>query len=107
MQSINQIDEIQARSRQFVEDRHWQLYQSPKNLSMALIVEAAELVEHFQWETEESSRFPNEQKQQEIADELSDILIYSLRLADELKIKLGTHALDKITRNCEKYPIPS
>ena len=99
--------DIQSRSRKFVEDRQWQNYQTPKNLSMALIVEAAELVEHFQWVTEDQSQNPNPAKKIEISNELADILIYLLRIADELNIDIGNHALKKIELNHLKYPISS
>ena len=89
----------------FVEERDWDLFQTPKNLSMALIVEAAELDEHFQWrQPEESDSLTNNQKEK-VAEELADILIYAVRLADRLGINLEQSAKDKLTKNRRKYPV--
>jgi NTP pyrophosphatase (non-canonical NTP hydrolase) len=89
----------------FVEERDWGLFQTPKNLSMALIVEAAELVEHFQWmQPEESDSLTNEKKRN-VAEELADILIYTVRLADRIGIDLEQSAKDKLTKNRRKYPV--
>ncbi len=89
----------------FVEERDWDLFQTPKNLSMALIVEAAELVEHFQWmQPEESDSLTNDKKKK-VAEELADILIYTVRLADRLGLDLEQSAKDKLTKNRRKYPV--
>ena len=98
------LDEIKRRSGEFVNARNWQTYQTPKNLSMAMAVEAAELLEHFQWLSEAESMAPDSGKREEIAEELSDVLIYIVRIADVLDIDLATSALNKIARNEEKYP---
>ena len=89
----------------FVGKRDWDLFQTPKNLSMALIVEAAELVEHFQWMQPEESDSLDNDKKKKVADELADILIYTVRLADRLGIDLEQSAKDKLTKNCQKYPV--
>ena len=96
---------LQGLTRQFVEARDWQSFQSPKNLSMGMIVEAGELVEHFQWLTEEQSRSIDSAKKAEVADEIADVLVFLLRLADELNIDLGAWTEQKIFRNGEKYPV--
>jgi NTP pyrophosphatase (non-canonical NTP hydrolase) len=83
----------------FVEERDWDLFQTPKNLSMALIVEAAELVE-----PEESDSLTND-KTKKVAEELADILIYTVRLADRLGLDLEQSAKDKLTKNRRKYPV--
>ena len=89
----------------FVEERDWDLFQTPKNLSMALIVEAAELVEHFQWmQPDESDSLTNDKKDM-VAEELADILIYTVRLADRLGIDLEQSVKDKLTKNRRKYPV--
>ena len=89
----------------FVEERDWGLFQTSKNLSMALIVEAAELVEHFQWmQPEESDSLTNEKKRN-VAEELADILIYTVSLADRIGIDLEQSAKDKLTKNRQKYPV--
>jgi NTP pyrophosphatase (non-canonical NTP hydrolase) len=98
------LSTLKTRIRQFAEERDWDQFHSPKNLSMALIAEAAELVEHFQWLTEkESSTLPPE-KLQEVEAELADIFIYLLRIADKLGVDLMQAADTKISLNEQKYP---
>ena len=89
----------------FVEERDWDVFQTPKNLSMALIVEAAELVEHFQWMQPEESDSLTDDKKKKVAEELADILIYTVRLADRLGLDLEQSAKDKLTANLQKYPV--
>ena len=89
----------------FVEERDWDVFQTPKNLSMALIVEAAELVEHFQWMRPEESDSLTNDKKKKVAEELADILIYTVRLADRLGLDLEQSAKDKLTKNLQKYPV--
>jgi NTP pyrophosphatase (non-canonical NTP hydrolase) len=91
--------------RAFVAERDWEQFHSPKNLAMALSVEAAELVEHFQWLTEEQSRTLDAAARAPVADELADVLLYLVRIADELGIDLHAAARAKMTRNAEKYPV--
>ena len=101
---IDQLQDLKERIRRFAEERDWDQYHSPKNLAMALIVEAAEFVEHFQWLTEEQSRSLPADTRAEVEAELADILIYVIRIADRLDIDLYRAALDKLERNAEKYP---
>jgi NTP pyrophosphatase (non-canonical NTP hydrolase) len=97
--------ELNEQINLFVEERDWDVFQTPKNLSMALIVEAAELVEHFQWmQSEESDSLTNDKKEK-VAEELADILIYTVRLADRLGLDLEQSAKDKLTKNLQKYPV--
>ena len=98
------IDQLKLRLREFAAARDWDQFHSPKNLSMALIAEAAELVEHFQWLTEEQSVNLTSEKRAEVATELADIFIYLIRVADKLDIDLIQAANDKIAHNEEKYP---
>ncbi len=98
------IDEIQARLADFAKERDWEQFHSPKNLSMALAGEAGELLEIFQWLTQEQSRNLPEEKMAELRDELADVTIYLIRLADKLGIDLFSAAEAKIARNKEKYP---
>lgn len=102
--STEVLEEIQARLRRFIEERDWDQFHSPKNLSMALIVEAAELVEHFQWLTQEQSQQLPAEKLQEVAYELADIQIFLLRIADRLGIDLLDATSRKIDLNEQKYP---
>ncbi|MBI4985875.1 MAG: nucleotide pyrophosphohydrolase [Rhodocyclales bacterium] len=92
--------------RDFAAARAWQPFHTPKNLAMAMIVEAAELVEHFQWATPEESLRPSPEKLAAIRDEVADTLIYLVELADALDIDLVAAARDKIVKNALKYPAP-
>jgi NTP pyrophosphatase (non-canonical NTP hydrolase) len=82
------LEQIKARLREFAAERDWDQFHSPKNLTMALIVEAAELVEHFQWLKEEESAALPPDKLTEVEQELADIQIYLIRLADKLNVDL-------------------
>ena len=98
------LDNLKTRLREFAGERDWDQFHSPKNLSMALIAEAAELIEHFQWLTqEESSNMPAD-KLKEVGQELADILIYIIMIADKLGIDLVEAADRKIDLNAVKYP---
>jgi NTP pyrophosphatase (non-canonical NTP hydrolase) len=101
---IDQLQDLKTRLRKFAGERDWNKFHSPKNLAMALIVEAAELVEHFQWLTEEQSRSLPDEKRAEVEAELADILIYLVRIADKLNIDLYPAALRKLEQNAGKYP---
>lgn len=98
------LENLKLRLRQFAEERDWDQFHSPKNLSMALIAEAAELVENFQWLTEDQSASLPKDKLQEVAQELADIQIYLVRIADKLNIDLLKAADEKLTLNIKKYP---
>ena len=91
--------------RQFAADRDWEQFHTPMNLAIALSVEAAELLEHFQWLTsDESQRLPAD-KSSAIRLEMADVLLYLIRLADRLGIDLAASAFDKIAINAKKYPV--
>jgi len=97
--------ELLARKlRDFAAARDWEQFHSPKNLASALIVEAGELLEHFQWLTEEQSRTISPEKREEVAEELADVLLYLVQLASVLNVDLGDAALKKIQKNAERYP---
>jgi len=89
----------------FSRERDWAPFHSPKNLSMALAVEAAELMEHFQWLREQQSATLSPEKKDAVAQELADVLIYLVRLASQLDIDLESAAWSKLHLNCQKYPI--
>jgi NTP pyrophosphatase (non-canonical NTP hydrolase) len=98
------LEGLKHRLREFAAERDWDQFHSPKNLSMALIAEAAELVEHFQWLSEaQSAQLPLE-KLQEVETELADILVYLIRMADKLGVDLIAAAERKIEINEKKYP---
>ncbi|HEU0282348.1 MAG TPA: nucleotide pyrophosphohydrolase [Gallionella sp.] len=95
---------LRDKLRAFAEARDWDQFHSPKNLSMALMVEAAELMEHFQWLTEaQSTELPPDDKQA-VGEELADILLYLVRLSDKLGVDLREAALLKLEKNALKYP---
>ena len=95
---------LRDRLREFAEARDWGQFHSPKNLSMALMVEAAELMEHFQWLTEAQSNSLLDQDKAAVAEELADVLLYLVRLADRLDVDLRAAALAKLEKNGLKYP---
>jgi len=99
------LTELKQRIRDFAEARDWDQFHSPKNLSMALSAEVAEVVEHFQWLTEEQSKNLPKDKLAEVETELADTLIYLIRLADKLDIDLLKAAQNKIDINEQKYPV--
>jgi dCTP diphosphatase len=98
------IEQLRQKIRDFASARDWDQFHSPKNLSMAMIVEAAELVEHFQWLTEEQSQSLPDAKRGEVENELADIFVYLIRMADKLDIDLLDAANKKLKINAEKYP---
>jgi len=91
--------------KQFREERDWEQFHSPKNLAMALMVECAELAEHFQWLTEEQSRNLSAEKKEAIREEIGDVLVYLVNLSEKLGIDLLDAAWDKIGKNRKKYPV--
>lgn len=106
MSTITDLASLRAALRDFAAARDWRQFHTPKNLAMAMIVEAAELVEHFQWATPEESLNPSPDKRAAIRDEVADTLIYLVELADALDIDLIAAARDKIAKNAVKYPAP-
>ncbi|MEN8180063.1 MAG: nucleotide pyrophosphohydrolase [Pseudomonadota bacterium] len=102
---MNELEELRVRISNFADERDWNQFHSPKNLSMALIVEAAELVEHFQWMKQKESFKLAEDKLAAVEEELADILVYLVRMADQLDIDLISAAKKKITTNETKYPV--
>lgn len=96
---------LRAELEKFAADRDWQQFHTPKNLAMALCVEASELMEHFQWLTAEQSVRMSERRRRAVAAEIADVLIYLTRLADVLKIDALDAARRKLRQNARKYPI--
>lgn len=101
----NLIKTLQHTLREFARERDWEQFHSPKNLSMALTVEASELQEIFQWLTEEQSQQLDAEQRQHAGEELADVLLYLCRLADVLNIDLACAAQDKLLLNARKYPV--
>ena len=106
MNPITDLTTLRDALRAFCAARGWHRYHTPKNLVMALSVEAAELVEHFQWSTPEESLNLSPEKRAEVADEIADVLIYLTELADVLGIDPIVAAREKIVKNAAKYPAP-
>lgn len=101
---MDELQRLQNRIREFAIARDWDQFHSPKNLSMALIAEAAELIEHFQWLTEEQSTQLPADTLAEVGQELADIFVYLLRISDKLEIDLVDAAHSKMDINEQKYP---
>jgi len=102
--TINSIEVLRDRLREFAKERDWDQFHTPKNLSMALIAEAAELVEHFQWVDGNSSHLLEAKVRPSVEEEIADIFIYLVRIADKLDIDLYAAAERKIAINACKYP---
>jgi dCTP diphosphatase len=101
---MGSIEELRQKIENFSKERDWDQFHSPKNLTMALSVEASELVEIFQWLTEAQSNDLNDEKIQAVADEIADVQIYLISLADKLGINILEAVESKIAKNEEKYP---
>ncbi|WP_374588298.1 nucleotide pyrophosphohydrolase [Ideonella dechloratans] len=103
----DRLDQLQQRLRDFAAERDWQPFHSPKNLASALIVEAGELLEHFQWLTEEQSRALAQPgpAQEAVAAEMADVLLYLVQLASALEVDLLDAAARKMGVNAAKYPV--
>ncbi len=97
--------DLSARINAFVAERDWAQFHTPKNLAMAMIVEAAELVEQFQWDTPQESQQLSPEKREAVAHELADTFVYLLRIAEVLKIDLIDATNRKIELNAQKYPV--
>ena len=100
------VAQLRSLVNDFVERRDWHRFHSPKNLSMSLAIEAAELMEHFQWLTTEQSRSVAQQPEPlaQVGEELADVVCYALALANELGLDLSTALRDKMVKNEQKYP---
>lgn len=99
------IELIQKRLSKFAQDRDWEQFHTPKNLTMALSVEASELVEIFQWLTPEQSNNLTDKQMTSVEEEVADVAIYLLRLCDVLDIDIESSVMDKIKVNSDKYPV--
>jgi NTP pyrophosphatase (non-canonical NTP hydrolase) len=101
------LADLRRRVAAFVEARHWQPYHTPEHLSVAVAVEAAELMEHFQWLTHEqaAAALQDEARRAAVADELADVLIYALSLANVLDVDASDAVLGKLARNEQRFPV--
>jgi dCTP diphosphatase len=96
---------LREAQRQFALERDWDQFHFPKNLAIALSVEAAELLEHFQWMSEVDSAALDEPTRAKVREEMADVLLYLIRLADKLNIDLSAAAVEKMRINAAKYPV--
>lgn len=103
--TLANLEELAVAVREFGRERDWQLYHTPKNLTAALIVEAAELLEPFQWLTPEQSLNLPPDKHEAVRQEMADVLIYLVSLANCLDVDLLQAAADKLAINAAKYPV--
>ncbi|AIR03415.1 nucleotide pyrophosphohydrolase [Cedecea neteri] len=100
-----ELYQLQNDLAEFAAARDWDKFHSPKNLSMAMSVEAGELVEIFQWLTDDESRNLSKKQQSRAEEEVADVFLYLLRIADKLNVDLIEVARVKLASNAEKYPI--
>jgi len=105
MARIDSLDTLRVRLRTFIAERDWDQFHNPKNLAMALVAEAGELVEHFQWLTPEQADGLPPEALVEVEHEIADVLIFLVELADRLKIDPLAAAEQKLALNAQKYPV--
>ena len=101
------LREIKGKIKKFIKERDWEKYHSPKNISMSIAIEAAELMEHFQWLTIDQSKklLKNKSRREEIEDELADIAIYVLDFCNAFDINIEKCILRKLDKSSKKYPV--
>lgn len=104
MPATSDLQLLRDKLRLFAEARDWDQFHSPKNLSMALMVEVAELMEHFQWLTEAQSYNLPADKKKAVAEELADVMLYLIRISDKLEVDLFEASIQKLEKNTVKYP---
>jgi NTP pyrophosphatase (non-canonical NTP hydrolase) len=105
MSMTDSLHSLRTQVDQFAKERDWQQFHSPKNLASALVVEAGELLEHFQWLTEEQSRTLSPEKREAVGAEVADVLLYLIQLAGALGIDPIEAAQAKLKVNAQRYPI--
>jgi len=105
MSNEDSLKQLALRLERFADERDWKQFHSPKNLASALVVEAGELLENFQWLTEQQSRELDEVARETVAAEMADVLLYLVQLASALGVDLPEAARRKIALNEQKYPV--
>jgi NTP pyrophosphatase (non-canonical NTP hydrolase) len=103
--SKDTLEQLKIAMRQFAEERDWDQFHSPKNLTMALAGETAELLDCFRWVTEEASYQLDDKSAQAAKEELADVLLFTVRLADKLNVDLFAAAQEKMLKNADNYPV--
>lgn len=104
-QELLDIKKVKRNLHDFAKERNWEKFHSPKNLAMALSCESAELLEHFQWLTEEQSNTISSETLVEVGEEIADVLLYAFRLCDILDLDVTRIVEDKFQKNIKKYPV--
>ena len=99
------VSELRQWMAQFVTERDWNQFHSPKNLAMSLTIEAGELMEHFQWLTNQQSKEIDNSVRHEVGEELADVICYAMSLANSLDIDVASAVFQKIEKNRLKYPV--
>ena len=101
------VGDLREAVRRFIAARNWEVYHTPKNLAMSIAIEAAEIMEHFQWGTVEEGKelVKDADKKAEVADELADVMIYCLSFANSAEIDVSEAILKKLARNESRFPI--
>jgi dCTP diphosphatase len=102
---MSEIKQLQQLIRKFRDERDWMQFHNPKNLACSISIEAAELLEHFQWKTPEESELLAKEQKEKISHEMADVAVYLLELADNLDIDLVQAIQAKLALNAAKYPI--
>jgi dCTP diphosphatase len=105
MKEVLDLGKLKDKLIKFAKEREWEQFHSPKNLAMALSVESSELVEIFQWLTEEQSKRLPEDKMKDVRDEIADIFVYIVRMCTILDIDINDAVESKMKHNAEKYPV--
>ena len=105
MSMRKEIQELQTELREFAAARQWEQFHSPKNLAASISIEAAEILEHFQWLSEEQSRNLPLELRHKVGEEVADVFLYLLILCDKLEIDPVESAKSKLAKNSEKYPV--
>ena len=104
-QHDNSLEHLQAMICEFSEERDWDQFHNPKDLSISIVLESTEVLEHFQWKNHEEMSKHSTDKKDDIGEELADVLSYLLLLANKLNINLADAYKDKMKKNRAKYPI--
>ena len=102
---MKEIKEITEKIKNFRDDRDWMQFHNHKDMALSLLLETAEVLEHFQWKSNEEIASYTEKAKDEIAEELADVAIYLFELADNMKIDLSHAILKKLEKNAKKYPV--
>lgn len=97
-------ENILSRIRQFRDDRDWMQFHNPKNMAISIVLEATELMEHFQWKTPEESEAHVKENREDVEEEIADVAIYLFELCDNIGVNLEEAVLNKLKINDEKYP---